>query len=102
MTINDFETAMPEGIEIDHVFLGTIDGHRNQVKLCKAHHRVKNEQYVFNARGECFVLSDGVDFEDEMRILSASGERFFYFVTNSQRAHRDATLDLKLPFEHLA
>ena len=101
MTINDFEKAMPEGIEIDHVFLGTIDERRNQVKLCKAHHRVRNDQYVFNARGECFVLSEGIDFEDEMRILSVSGERFFYFVTNSQRARRDATLDLKLSFEHL-
>jgi hypothetical protein len=97
MIINDFEKAMPEGIEIDHIYLGTIDGHRNQVKLCKAHHRVKNDQYVFNARGECFVLSDGVDFEDEMRFIASSDNRFFYFVTNSHRAHRDATLDLKLP-----
>lgn len=101
MTINDFEKAMPEGIEIDHVFLGTIDGHRNQVKLCKAHHRVKNDKYVFNAQGECFVLSDDVDFEDEMGFIASSDKRFLYFVTNSHRAHRDATLDLKLPFENL-
>lgn len=95
MNIEHFEKAMPEGIEIDHIILGSIEGKRNQVKLCKAHHRVKPEQYVFNAHGECFVLDGTIDFEDEMRILASSGERFFYFVTHSQRACRDATLDLK-------
>ena len=94
MKIKDFEQAIPAGIILDHIYLGTIDGQRNQVKLCKAHHSVKREQYVFNARGECFVLDGDIDFENEMKIIEATGGNFFYFVTNTQRAHRDETLDL--------